>query len=42
MTREKLVTALGLVVFGALLLFVFRLYLRPDMFLEFSNLLFCG
>lgn len=42
MTRERWLSLVGIVVVTALLVFVFQLYLRPDMILEFSNLLFCG
>ena len=41
MSRDRILAGIGLLVVAALLLVVFRMYLNPDMVLEFSNLIFC-
>ena len=41
MRREKIMTGVGLIVLAAILTIAFRAYLRPDMLLEFTNLILC-
>lgn len=41
MLRERIYTAIGLIVLAAILAIAFRAYLHPDMLLEFTNLVLC-
>ena len=43
MTRqEKLLSAIGLAVFAAIVLLVFRAYFNPAMLIDFANLRLCS
>jgi hypothetical protein len=41
MRQEKIIAGVGLIVLAAILTIAFRAYLRPDMLLEFANLILC-
>ena len=43
MTRkEKILSAIGVGVFGAIVLLAFSAYLNPAMLIDFANLRFCS